>query len=320
MYGLSKKEMSRATQKFGASRIKDMAQATDILCAKYSEISEGVKNGYRGLMYSGVRKDFLKALTEEEIFMLHIPKDAVLSIFNIAFMRSIEENDMEIMREGICSYNRLRMYERIFSGHDEWCALAALSVNDNEALGACFPRDIKLLDAGDLCGPFLVSVRNLLRTILFRTDKKEEAIALAEKTAGAPGFDRGLMMSLAGIAERNVRRINESVECMLEFHPRCRWLHTEGYYGTGNLFRYFPVFAIGIYNLARTELKEEGEALILPEKYAWIAEFSDMCMRTADIHPFFRYPEKIDFMNACTERIGSIFPKKMKAVRDAWGR
>jgi hypothetical protein len=321
MYDFSKQDIRDIQQLYENFAIRNENQIVEQFNDLFLEVSLQRKKKHSNLQFAN-RKGFLPALSIEEVFLLQIHKDTVLSIFNLAFYQSLQQSDYRLLRNGIYSYNRLRIYERIkLSDYNEWCALASLAIFDLEALKICFSDTIELGEISECCDMPLLSVNNLLRTIISDNDVwKEKVIFDVEQHINdiKSKFEKGLIRALVGIIKQDTALINLSLSEMLEYYKRCKWLHDEGYYGCKNLFKYCPLFIMGIHNLALLKVADKSSEILLPDKTVWLKEFIIFCDEDRNFEPFIQYSGKIEFLNDYITRIAQVYPTKRKNIKTAW--
>lgn len=228
----------------------------------HTAVQESEKNNYKGLLYSNSKITWLKTLKSEELFFMNMHDKQILAILNISIYEAIINTNYETLYNGIYTYNRLRILNRLhLSGFKFHETIESLIFNNNDFLGIDNPSGY------------------LLRQFMEYLD-----------VPNGNKFDMELIQLLERLNERE-DGVETNFQNLLKLHSKCRWL-TRGWYRECNLINYMPIFLVGIYKLINRTFDIETDNERLKDFIHYLAQNKNK--KTELVYTF---NGKIDFLN-----------------------
>ncbi|MDR3093371.1 MAG: hypothetical protein LBU62_01850, partial [Bacteroidales bacterium] len=250
-------------KKFLESNFHSFDALNEELNALYNSVKKSRKNDYENLLFSRTQKrDLLKKLKTEEIFLMNIHDKIILSVLNISIYRAITDKNYELLYNGIYTYAHLRSLNRLhlegFKFHEFF---ESLIFNENR----------------------FINENNWKEYVV-----KQFIENFGDQMTGK--FDMELLQVLhKTISAEN--SVEDNFNNLLQLHSKCQWL-TKGAYRECNLINYMPIFLIGIYKFIDKNIKIET-------KNEWLIEFIDYLNRNknAENKLVYKFTGEIDFLN-----------------------
>jgi hypothetical protein len=278
------KDLSKETikKKFLENVYRDFDALNIDLNDLYINVLKSIKNNYNGLLYSGVKRNGLKKLNEEEIFLLNIHDKFILSILNISIYEAIVNDNYELLYNGIYTYSHLRKLNRL---HLKGCKfhvnIEGLIFNENEYIK--------------------------------QNNWKEYAVKQFFENFGNQ-MNGKFDMELVKILNKTISMedVEDNYNNLLKLHSKCQWL-TRGWYRECNLINYMPIFLVGIYKFAGQNIKIETEN-------KWFTGFIDYLDKTGvkENKLVYKFTGKIDFLNRILDKEYNNFSDEYKNKCDSY--
>ncbi|MFC4211853.1 hypothetical protein ACFOWA_11705 [Pedobacter lithocola] len=207
-------------------------------------------NDYQSLLNSNAWEKNYHKLTKEELFLMNLNDKEILAILNLSIYQSITQNDYSHLLNGIFTYSRLRLLNRVYvSGNTNWTVIESLVTNDKELKNAAFPKSLPF-NIDTTYDTVIQLTENLLKTILGKSDFKNQSHKQYSELIGevSSKFDNALLKYLYGLTADDYELCKTSFEQMEQLYSRCLWL-TSGWYREANLNKKIPIFLLGLYQL-----------------------------------------------------------------------
>jgi hypothetical protein len=275
----------------------------------YISICKSIKNNYNGLLNSSAKKNWLKKLNEEEIFLMNIHDKIILAILDIAIYESIINNNYELLCNGIFTCSRLRSLNRLYlPGMDLCGSIESFILGDKVLFNNSIDGEIEI-DQNDYNVENDLPY-NFIKVIFFNQDNWKEIVLKqyndhVNKTIKGK-FDIELLQILKNIVTGE-NNFENNYNNLVKLHSRCQWL-TQGYYRECKLINYVPIFLIGIYKLIGKKLKIETD-----KKYFF--DFIEYLNKNNNIDNkvVYNFTGKIDFLNKILDKGYENFSKEYKS-------
>ena len=209
-----------------------------------------VNNDYQNLLNSNAWGKYYHKLTKEELFLMNLNDKEILAILNLSIYQSIVQNDYSHLLNGIFTYSRLRLLNRVYvSGTANWTVVESLVTNDTELKNVVYPKSLTF-NIDTTYDTVVQLSGNLLKTILVKSDFKNQSHKQYSELIGevSSKFDNALLKYLYGLTTDDYELCKTSFEQMEQLYSRCQWL-TSGWYREANLNKKLPIFLLGLYQL-----------------------------------------------------------------------
>jgi hypothetical protein len=274
----------------------------------YINVCKSIKNNYNGLLNSDAKRNWLKKLNAEEIFLMNIHDKIILAILDIAIYESIINNNYELLCNGIFTYSRLRSLNRLHLPCMNFCgSIESFILGDKVLFNNNFKGKIEI-DQNDYNAENYLP-GNFLKVIFFNQNNWKETVLkqyndnVNKSIKGK--FDIELLQIFKNIAAGE-NNFENSYNNMLKLHSKCQWL-TQGWYRECKLINYVPIFLVGIYKLIGEKFKIETDKKYFSDFIEYINKNNNI-----DYKSVYNFTGKIDFLNKILDKEYESFSKEYK--------
>ncbi|GHV86699.1 hypothetical protein AGMMS50230_23070 [Spirochaetia bacterium] len=220
------------------------------------------------LLYSNTNnRNLLKKLSIEEIFLMNLPDNVILSILNISIYEAIINKNYELLYNGIYTYSHLQNLNRQhLKGFDFTNFIECLIFNENEYIGIINWKEYV--------------VKQFMENYKEQMNGKfdSELLEVLNKT-----------ISLENGIENNFNNL-------VKLHSKCQWL-TKGLYRECNLINYMPIYLIGIYKFIDKKIKIETKNEYFIEFINYLDTNKKMENKLV-----YKFTGEIDFLNKILDK------------------
>jgi hypothetical protein len=261
------------------------------------------------LLYSNSQKEWLKKLNSEEIFLMNLHDEIILSILDIAIYESIINSNFETLCNSIFTYSRLRSLNRLHLPGVGWYCVESLILDDKVLLKNSFKGKIEIEQNDFNAQNYLF--HNFLKVIFFNQNNWKK-IVLKQ-------YDDNINSTIKGKFDIELLHIlKKIVLCdtdiethyinLIKLYSKCQWL-TQGYYRECKLIKYMPIFLIGIYKLIGREIKIETDMDFFDSFIIYLNNIGNTEPKLV-----YNFTGKIDFLNKILDKEYEGFSEYIKDV------
>jgi hypothetical protein len=259
-------------KKFSENVYQNYDMLNEELNSFYINVCKSIKNNYNGLLNSDTKRNWLKKLNAEEIFLMNMHDKVILSILDIAIYESMINDNYELLCNGIFIYSRLRSLNRLHLPGMSLCgSIESFILGD------------KVLFDDSFKGKIEIDHNNWKEIIL-----KQYNDSVNKGIEGK--FDIELLQILKNIVAGETDFENNYTN-LVRLHSKCRWL-TQGWYRECKLINYVPIFLVGVYKLI-------GRKFEIKTDKKYFSNFTEYLNKNNDIDYkiVYNFTGKIDFLN-----------------------
>jgi hypothetical protein len=296
-------------KKFSENVYQNYDMLNEELNNLYMDVCKSIKNKHDGLLYSNGKRNWLKKLSAEEIFLMNIHAKIILAILDIAIYESITNNNYELLCNGIFTYSRLINLNRLHLPGVGSGSIEGFILNDTVLFKNSFKGKVEIDQNDYNVEDYLFN--NFIKIIFFNQNNWKEIVLQQYDDNINKSIKGKFDMELLKIFKNIVTGENDfenSYNNLIRLHSKCQWL-TQGRYRECKLINYMPIFLVGIYKLIGRQLKIETDK----EYFAKFIAYLDNRNNNIENKLVYNFTGRIDFLNKILDKEYESFSKEYKS-------